>query len=154
MSIKNEQEYTAAIEQVKVYFVTEPVPGSDEAARFVQLLKDIENYEEENFPAKNDPVVVFEIHGIKCDTPGCDFVDETVSWTDYAEWVNRPCPKCSANLLTEADYDMVVRMKTYADTINELASFGGVGLKPVGDTEIESVELTFDGSGVPKIAPR
>ena len=44
------------------------------------------------------------VKGIKCDNPKCDFVDMSVKFEDYKDWVNKPCPKCGANLLTEIDF--------------------------------------------------
>ena len=48
-----------------------------------------------------------KINGIKCDAPGCDYKDDTVRVEDYKLWLNKSCPKCGANLLTQADYDVV-----------------------------------------------
>ena len=42
--------------------------------------------------------------GIQCDNPSCDWEDETVTFENSKEWINRPCPKCGENLLTEEDY--------------------------------------------------
>lgn len=47
------------------------------------------------------------ISGIQCDNPNCDYVDYNVSVDQYPEYVNRPCPKCGVNLLTEQDYQVV-----------------------------------------------
>lgn len=47
------------------------------------------------------------VSGIKCDNPECDFRDDTVKFEDYPQWLNRPCPMCGANLLTQADFDVV-----------------------------------------------
>ena len=44
------------------------------------------------------------IGGIKCDNPNCDFVDMSVKIEDYDKWLNKPCPKCGENLLTNDDY--------------------------------------------------
>lgn len=44
-----------------------------------------------------------KIQGIKCDNPNCDFKDESVKVEDYDKWLNKPCPKCGAILLTKAD---------------------------------------------------
>lgn len=49
----------------------------------------------------------FKILGIKCDAPGCGFRDDTVEAAHFEQWLNKPCPKCGANLLTQADYDLV-----------------------------------------------
>lgn len=50
------------------------------------------------------------IRGIKCDNPQCDFKDHTVRIEDYKQWLNWPCPKCGANLLTQADYDATIAL--------------------------------------------
>lgn len=42
---------------------------------------------------------------ILCDNEQCDFVEENVAVSSLKEWVNRPCPKCGENLLTEQDYE-------------------------------------------------
>lgn len=44
------------------------------------------------------------IKGIKCDTKKCNYEDSSVTFEDYPKWVNKPCPKCGGNLLSEADY--------------------------------------------------
>lgn len=56
---------------------------------------------------KKKPPLELRILGIKCDASGCDFRDETVQVAHYEQWLNKPCPKCGANLLTQADYDSV-----------------------------------------------
>lgn len=48
--------------------------------------------------------IVTHIQGIKCDNKDCDFKDMSVSYEDYPKWINKPCPKCGANLLTVHDY--------------------------------------------------
>lgn len=52
-----------------------------------------------------------EIHGIKCDTPGCGWKDMSVKREEYPAYVNRPCPLCAGNLLTEADYNLVLALE-------------------------------------------
>lgn len=48
--------------------------------------------------------ITTRIQGIKCDNKNCDFRDMSVPYEDYPKWINRPCPKCGANLLTMHDY--------------------------------------------------
>jgi hypothetical protein len=59
------------------------------------------------------------IGGIKCDS--CDFTDNTVKESDYHSWVNEPCPKCGANLLTEEDYEMSQVLHNAIDFMNTLS---------------------------------
>jgi hypothetical protein len=62
--------------------------------------------------------VELNIYGIKCDA--CDFSDMSVKVEEYSEWVNKPCPKCGANLLTEADYNNVKMLMEVAKMTNSI----------------------------------
>lgn len=46
-----------------------------------------------------------EISGIKCDNPSCDYSDMSVKFEDYKDWLNKPCPLCGENLLTQKCHD-------------------------------------------------
>ncbi len=50
------------------------------------------------------------ISGIKCDNPKCNYTDPLVKYEEYPEYVNKPCPECGSNLLTEQDYEMCKTM--------------------------------------------
>lgn len=43
------------------------------------------------------------ISGIKCDY--CDYRKDDVNFKEYPEYINKECPKCGHNLLTEQDYN-------------------------------------------------
>lgn len=58
--------------------------------------------------------------GIKCDNPNCNFRDENARFEEYEAWLNKPCPKCGANLLTEADLKTIKAMVLVANLINSL----------------------------------
>ena len=45
-------------------------------------------------------------YGIKCDNPKCNYMDMSVQFEDYPKYINKPCPKCGANLLTKHDYNV------------------------------------------------
>lgn len=82
-----------------------------------------------------------EIRGIKCDTKGCDYADMDVPVEDYPQWVNKPCPNCGGNLLTEADYQTVKFVLSLADTMNAF-------IPKVSDTaEDGRISVKLDGSG-------
>ena len=51
------------------------------------------------------PAVKLECLGLKCDAPGCGYVDKTVELTPDTVMasIGKPCPKCGASLLTAAD---------------------------------------------------
>ena len=46
-----------------------------------------------------------EYSGIKCDTPGCGYRDDSVTSEEYPNWVDKPCPTCGANLLSKEDFE-------------------------------------------------
>lgn len=50
-----------------------------------------------------DNIVQTENCGIKCDSPACDYFDPSVGFHNMDEWLNKACPKCGHNLLTEQD---------------------------------------------------
>lgn len=83
------------------------------------------------------------VSGIKCDAEECDFEDNTVTLDNYPEWINRECPKCGANLLTQADYDTVLEMLGLVDVLN--VSFEG-NLQDLGEEVNFKVKMKGDGS--------
>lgn len=48
-------------------------------------------------------VASISVTGIKCDCETCDFKDDSVIINDYEDYLDKPCPKCGENLLTEED---------------------------------------------------
>lgn len=70
--------------------------------------------------------VEHRIRGIKCDNPFCDFRDDTVEFEEYPGWLNRPCPLCGSNLLTQADLDATVRLLRRVNQINNSLLFRGI----------------------------
>lgn len=58
------------------------------------------------------------IGGIQCDNTACNFTDMSVKVQDYDKWLNKPCPKCSSNLLTQSDYDKVQQMLKNAKLVD------------------------------------
>ena len=45
---------------------------------------------------------------VQCDTPGCGYTIPNPTkdpCEDTKQYINMPCPKCGANLLTQKDYD-------------------------------------------------
>ena len=51
-----------------------------------------------------------KITGIKCDTPHCNYKDDTIQFEDYPNWVNKPCPLCGRNLLTQSEYEQSIKL--------------------------------------------
>jgi hypothetical protein len=50
------------------------------------------------------------IGGIRCDNTNCDYLNEAVPLSEYPKWINKPCPKCGENLLTEKDFKDTLRI--------------------------------------------
>lgn len=82
------------------------------------------------------------IKGIKCDNPNCDFLDKTVEFKDYKAWLNKPCPRCGSNLLTNSDINTVKIMIGIANLINPI-------LRPFAkpDTKKVTVAVEMNGTG-------
>ena len=60
------------------------------------------------------------VHGLRCDAAGCDYRDDTVAFANYKAYVNKPCPKCGANLLTEADAEAAAKIVKRVKVLNVL----------------------------------
>ncbi len=56
--------------------------------------------------------------GIGCDNPDCKWEDQTVTNAEMGEWLNRPCPDCGSNLLTQEDYDYLLMFMKSIELIN------------------------------------
>jgi len=66
--------------------------------------------------------IKMNIGGIKCDNKECNFKDMSVQFEDYYKWLNKPCPKCGSNLLTQQDYDTVKILIDLTAIVNEEVS--------------------------------
>jgi hypothetical protein len=62
--------------------------------------------------------IEMNISGIKCDAIGCDYRDPSATFAQYQDYVDKPCPKCGANLLTKADYDAAMKIKRIVKWLN------------------------------------
>lgn len=85
-----------------------------------------------------------DIRGIKCDNEECDFVDMDIKREDYDSWLNRPCPQCGSNLLTEKDYNLIKRLEKIASLINSIFP------KNENATIESRISIELDGSGLIK----
>jgi hypothetical protein len=66
-------------------------------------------------------IEILDNGGIVCDNPNCDFQDLSVTPENTHEWLNRPCPKCYENLLTQSDLDDFNRVMAAVTSINTLS---------------------------------
>ena len=63
------------------------------------------------------------VTGIKCDNIKCDFNDPTILYINYPEWINKPCPNCGENLLTQEDYDICAKMEMMSGIFEKMPGF-------------------------------
>lgn len=61
------------------------------------------------------------VSGIQCDAPGCGYNDPSVVRLDYDKYLNAPCPKCGAPLLTEADMLALKALEAEVALVNHVA---------------------------------
>lgn len=91
---------------------------------------------------------MFKINGIKCDTPNCGYSDMTVKSSDYHNWLNKPCPKCSANLLTQKDYDIVQKMESINNfKIVRLITFIELSIRKILGLKLYNMKAEMNGTG-------
>jgi len=82
-----------------------------------------------------------EISGIKCDNPECDYKDETAKFEDWPLWLNKPCPKCGANLLTEEDMTTIRFLMGLVDFANQ-------HMKPAKESKTVRIPIEMNGTGI------
>lgn len=71
-------------------------------------------------------IVDLNVRGIKCDNPECDYSDMAVKYENYPQWLNKPCPKCGANLLTQEDLDATEQLMEIVNLTNEILKDSGL----------------------------
>lgn len=81
------------------------------------------------------------VGGIKCDNKECDFKDMTVLFKDYDKWLNKPCPKCGSNLLTQQDYDAVKELIDIVEIVNDYLP------EAKDDEQLYKMRVDFHGNG-------
>lgn len=65
--------------------------------------------------------IEIEESGIMCDNPECVYENASVTHETLIEWIDRPCPNCGQNLLTEEDYLADQQVVAAAEYINSLS---------------------------------
>jgi hypothetical protein len=88
------------------------------------------------------------VGGLKCDSPNCDFRDDSIKREDYESCVGMPCPECGASLLTEHDYEFMLELERTVGYLNTLA-----GELPEQEADFQ-LEVNLNGSGVPAFEVR
>ena len=83
------------------------------------------------------------IKGIKCDNPNCDYRNDKVRFEDYEKWLNKPCPKCVANLLTKEDLEMTKSLIEVANIANRVL--------PKKNNEEERIKAIIEMNGTGRV---
>ncbi len=68
---------------------------------------------------------VIRIWGMKCDH--CTWKDMSVQVKDYSNYLNKPCPVCGSNLLTEEDW-ILTRVLLWFNRLWKIFIISSVGL--------------------------
>lgn len=83
-----------------------------------------------------------QISYIICDNKSCNFKDD-VKFEDYASWLNKPCPLCGDNLLTEEDHQNVLILTGAAKIINSLSDDEYRAIAVVDESDDKRVIASF-----------
>lgn len=87
-----------------------------------------------------EKAIQLDIGGIKCDTEGCEYRDESVKVEEYLNWLNKPCPRCNGNLLTQSDYNNVQMLLSIEKMMNEI-------FPATPNEDMCELSIDMDGSG-------
>ena len=90
-------------------------------------------------------IINVQISGIQCDTKGCGYHDDYIHFNDYKSWLNKPCPKCGANLLTKEAHESAKNLIRFAKVVNFL--FGW--MVPKGQKYNSIITQQYDNHGMP-----
>jgi len=63
--------------------------------------------------------IEIEDTGLQCDN--CDWKDKSITFDIYKNWIDKPCPKCGENVLTEEDYTNAETLRNAIDILNSLS---------------------------------
>jgi hypothetical protein len=92
--------------------------------------------------------------GLKCDNPDCDWTDMSIKVEDYPAWVDKPCPECGSNLLTQEDYDKTQVLMNAFDMINSIDPEELEKLtKNISEDEIIDAYLKLKEIGIKQTTP-
>lgn len=81
---------------------------------------------------------------IICDNTECDYKTEAnVPFIELEKYINRPCPLCGENLLTEEDYKNCETLQTYIDFVNDLTEEEYEALVPKSAEKEEGVTYSM-----------
>lgn len=98
------------------------------------------------------PPIEAQIGGLKCDTATCDYRDDQITVDQYESYVNAPCPKCGASLLTPEDFAVVQHTLLVTEFINslsseELSELINIPIEDLDTTETGTLSMELNGTG-------
>ncbi len=95
--------------------------------------------------------------GLICDNiDNCDWSDTSIQFEDYGSWVNKPCPKCGENVLTESDFELAKTFRARVDFVNSLSAEELKGISEafgVNDIALKDNPIFKDVEGIENINP-
>jgi ribosomal protein S27AE len=69
---------------------------------------------------KNIEIISSE-EGLQCDNTECDWTSSAIKEEDMVNWIDKPCPKCGQNVLTQHDYNLHSKLLKAIDFVNTLS---------------------------------
>ena len=85
---------------------------------------------------------------IQCDNPNCDYEVE-IPFATYPEWINKPCPKCGENLLTENDYKNAELVRVSVAYLNSMSEEDFKDFAKAAETiDAKDIPLFKDAKGI------
>lgn len=89
--------------------------------------------------------IEMNIGGLQCDNPKCNYNNMDIKVEDYEQWLNKPCPKCGDNLLTEEDYRNTLFLIKMVEVANSIYP------KREDSEEVATMTVKMNGSGDMKV---
>lgn len=86
--------------------------------------------------------LTFNVSGLKCDNPECNYKDETIQYSEYKNYINYPCPCCGSPLLTKKDYRLVKRFELFTKIFNKVFR-----CKENSNENLATIKYEFNGTG-------
>ncbi len=95
-----------------------------------------------NLCTKMTQNIEFKESGIQCDNPECNYTNSEVTYEIQHEWIDKPCPKCGHNLLTQEDHDRFMMVMEGIKYINSLSQdeINIILGSPLNEEEMENLK--------------
>lgn len=87
------------------------------------------------------------VYGIKCDNPDCVYKNMDVKYEEYSQWLNKKCPDCGENLLTEEDLESTKQLIEMVKIANQIAKDAGLDDLELPKTPKIALPIEMNGTG-------